>query len=165
MTGELARELCQRAGATAVIQSTIDASGTQFVLILIASNCKSGAQIAKAEAQAATKRDVLNQLAGTVKRLRQDLGEPEATLTTYDAPYGGLISSSLEALQPYGQGLRVRATRGDDAAVPFFQQAIAKAPMFAMAYAKLGIVTGAGLLRFCGFPPRLAERPFHAAFH
>ena len=142
ITGDLARELCQRAGAAAVIQGTIDASGTQFVITLAANNCKSGSEIAKAEGQAATKSDVLNQLAGTVKRLRQDLGEPAATLSAHDAPQGGVTSSSLEALQAYGQGLRVRVTRGDDAAVAFFQQAIARDPRFAMAYAKLAIVTG-----------------------
>ena len=142
VTGELARELCQRSGTAAVIEPTIDASGTQFVLTLVANNCKAGSQIAKAEGQAATKSDVLKQLAGVVKRLRQDLGEPAATLASHDAPQGGATSSSLEALQAYGQGLRVRATRGDDAAVAFFQQAITRDPRFAMAYAKLGIVTG-----------------------
>jgi tetratricopeptide (TPR) repeat protein len=45
-----------------------------------------------------------------------------------------------QALQAYSLGLRTMATKGDEAAIPFFQQATARDPNFAMAYARLATV-------------------------
>jgi len=77
-----------------------------------------------------------------VTSIRQRLGEPADSLSAYQVPLTEALTGSLEALQAYGQGLRSRAMRGDDSAIPFFRQAIALDPAFALAHAKLGVVTG-----------------------
>ena len=49
-------------------------------------------------------------------------------------------TTSLEALKMYGLANKTRATRGDEAAIPFFQKAVEIDPNFALAHAKLGVV-------------------------
>jgi tetratricopeptide (TPR) repeat protein len=75
----------------------------------------------------------------TVTALRKHLGESLASVAKYDVP-AEATTRSLEALKAYGLGLRARATKSDDASVPFFQQAIEKDPNFALAHAKLSVV-------------------------
>ena len=103
-------------------------------------NCQTGESIAKQQVQASSKEDVLTQLGVAVKALRQNLGESLASIQKYDVPVTEATTASLEALRAYGQGLRTRVTRGDDAAIPFFRQATERDASFALAYAKLGVV-------------------------
>jgi tetratricopeptide (TPR) repeat protein len=91
--------------------------------------------------QAKSKEEVLNQLGVAVKAIREGLGESLASIGKYDVPVTEATTTSLEALRAYGQGVRTRSTRGDEASIPFFKQAIEKDPGFALAYAKLGVVT------------------------
>ena len=142
VVGEVAREACQRAGAKATIEGSIAPLGSNFVITLGAHNCQTGESLAREQKQAATKEDVLNQLGAAVKGVRERLGESLASIGKYDVPVTDATTKSLEALRAYGQGVRARSTRGEEAAIPFFQQAIEKDPGFALAYAKLGVVSG-----------------------
>ena len=142
VTGDTAREVCQRAGAKATVEGSIAALGSNFVITLGVYNCQTGESITKQQVQAASKEDVLNQLGVAVRGLRQNLGESLASIQKYDVPVTEATTSSLDALRAYGQGLRTRTTRGDDAAIPFFKQATERDPSFALAYAKLGVVYG-----------------------
>ena len=142
VTGDVAREVCQRAGATATIEGEIAKAGTAFAITLEARDCESGATIAKETAQAPAKDAVLAATGSAVKALRQRLGEPSATRDTYNATVATAASASLDALGAYGLGVRTRAIRGDDAAIPLFRDAIRRDPSFALAYAKLGVVLG-----------------------
>jgi tetratricopeptide (TPR) repeat protein len=83
---------------------------------------------------------VLVALGGAITSLRKRLGESLASIQKYDVPVTEATTSSLEALRAYGMANKTRATKGDEAAAPFFQQAIDKDPNFALAYAKLGVV-------------------------
>jgi hypothetical protein len=112
------------------------------VIGLSVHNCQTGESLARQQVQAARKEDVINQLGVAVKALRQNLGESLASIQKYDVPVTEATTSSLDALKAYGQGLRARVTRGDGASMPFFREAIAKDPNFAIAYAKLGVVSG-----------------------
>ena len=141
VTGDTARELCQRAGAKATVEGSIAALGSDFVITLGVHNCQTGAVIAQQQAQASSKEDVLNQLGVAVKALRQHLGESLASIQKYDVPVTEATTKSLEALRAYGQGLRARVTKGDEASIPFFKQAIELDPSFAIAHAKLGVVS------------------------
>jgi tetratricopeptide (TPR) repeat protein len=142
VTGEVAREVCQRAGAKATIEGSIAPLGSNFVITLSAHNCQTGESLAREQKQASTKEDVLNQLGEAVTGVRERLGESLASIGKYDVPVTDATTRSLEALRAYGQGVRMRSTRGEEASIPFFMQAIEKDPQFALAYAKLGVVSG-----------------------
>jgi tetratricopeptide (TPR) repeat protein len=142
VTAEVAREVCQRAGARATVEGSIAQLGSNYVIGLSVHNCQTGESLARQQVQATRKEDVLGQLGVAVKALRQNLGESLASIQKYDVPVTEATTSSLDALKAYGQGLRARATRGDAISMPFFREAIAKDPKFAIAYAKLGVVSG-----------------------
>jgi tetratricopeptide (TPR) repeat protein/predicted Ser/Thr protein kinase len=141
LTSTLARDLCQRAGAKATVEGSIAPLGTAYVINIGVHNCETGASLAQAQVQAASKELVLTQVGAAVSELRKGLGESLASIQKYDVPVTEATTGSLEALKAYGQAGRARQTRGDDAAVPFYEQAIQLDPNFALAYAKLGVVS------------------------
>jgi tRNA A-37 threonylcarbamoyl transferase component Bud32/tetratricopeptide (TPR) repeat protein len=138
--GQVAREVCQRAGAKATFEGSIAALGTSYVLNLGVHNCETGAPLAQQQAQAASKEEVLKALGGAVTEIRKTLGESLASMQKYDVPVLDATTKSLEALRMYGLANRTRVTKGDEAAIPFFQKAIEIDPDFALAHAKLGVV-------------------------
>jgi tetratricopeptide (TPR) repeat protein/predicted Ser/Thr protein kinase len=135
-----AREACQRAGAKATIEGSIAPLGSAFVIALGVHNCETGAPLARQQTQAASKESVLEELGRAVTALRAGLGESLASIEKYDVPVADATTRSLDALRAYGQGIKTRASRGDEASIPFFKQAIDHDPEFALAYAKLGVV-------------------------
>src|SRR5688572_27024071 len=142
VVAETAREVCQRAGAKATIEGSIAPIGSNYVISLGVHNCQTGESLARQQVQAANKEEVLAKLGEAVLALRENLGESLASIQKYDVPVAEATTNSLEALKAYGQGLRVRATRSDEASIPLFRNAVEKDPNFALAYAKLGVVTG-----------------------
>ena len=140
LTTEVGRELCQRAGAKALLGGTIASLGTAYVLTLNAQDCVTGAVLAEEQVQADGKEGVLTALGGAVLQFRERLGESLASIQRYDAPVEQASTSSLEALKAYSQGTMVRRTQGDLASVPFFRRAIELDPDFALAHARLGTV-------------------------
>src|SRR5262245_61399066 len=139
VVGAVARELCQRAGARATVEGSIAPLGSSYVIALGVHYCQSGAASAQEQTKADSKEGVLKAVGTTVTSLRKRLGESLASIRKNDVP-AEATTSSLEALRAYGQGLKIRTTKSDDAAIPFFQQAIDKDPNFALAHAKLGVV-------------------------
>jgi tetratricopeptide (TPR) repeat protein/predicted Ser/Thr protein kinase len=142
VVGQVAREACQRAGAKATIEGSIAPLGSAFVISLGAHNCQTGAALAEQQTQAPNKESVLKELGLAVTALRGQIGESLATIQKYDVPVTDATTGSLDALRAYGAGTRTRATKGDEAAIPFFKQAVELDPNFAIAYAKLGVVYG-----------------------
>jgi tetratricopeptide (TPR) repeat protein/predicted Ser/Thr protein kinase len=141
VVGPVAREVCQRAGARASVEGSIAALGTSYVLTLGVHNCQTGESLAEQQVQASSKEDVIKQLGVAVTQLRSHLGESLASIQKYDVPVTEATTTSLEALRAYGQAVRARTTKGDAASVPFFKEALSRDPNFALAYAKLGVVT------------------------
>jgi tetratricopeptide (TPR) repeat protein/tRNA A-37 threonylcarbamoyl transferase component Bud32 len=139
VTGAVARELCQRAGARATVEGSIAPLGSSYVIALGVHDCQSGAAIAQEQTQADTKEGVLKAVGGAVTALRKHLGESLASVQKNDVP-AEATTASLEALQAYGLGVKTRVTKGDEASIPFFQQALERDPTFALAHAKLGVV-------------------------
>jgi tetratricopeptide (TPR) repeat protein/predicted Ser/Thr protein kinase len=138
MDENTAVDLCQRAGSKAVLAGSIASLGSQFVIGLRAVNCHTGESLAREEAQAARKEDVLKALDGAAVRLRSKLGESLSTVQKFDTPIEQATTASLEALNAYSLGMKARYEKGDSAGIPFFQQAIQLDPNFAMAYVRLG---------------------------
>ena len=62
LTPEIAREVCERTGAAAVLEGSITSFGSRYVLGLRAKNCRTGKIIDEEQVQAARKEDVLNVL-------------------------------------------------------------------------------------------------------
>jgi tetratricopeptide (TPR) repeat protein len=142
ITAEVGREVCQRAGARALLGGTVAMLGTSYVITLSAQDCVRGSVIAEEQGQAPSKEAVLGVMGEAVSRFREKLGESLASVQRYDAKIEEATTRSLEALKAYSQGLRTRRTTGDFDSVPFFRRAIDLDPEFALAYARLGTVYG-----------------------
>jgi len=133
LTPELARELCQREGSTAVLSGSIAQIGLQYSLIVKAVNCASGRTLASAEARAGDKEHVLDAVGKVATELREKLGESLGTVQKLDTPLPQATTASLDALKYYSLGLQ-KARVNDAAAIPFFKRAIELDPSFASAY-------------------------------
>src|SRR4030095_242630 len=75
LTFELAREICERTGSTAVLDGSIRHLGNKYVLGLRASNCLTGDVLDDEQVQAGQKEDVRAALSQTANKLRGRLGE------------------------------------------------------------------------------------------
>jgi tetratricopeptide (TPR) repeat protein len=140
ITAEVGREVCQRAGAKALLGGTIAMLGTAYVITLNAQDCVEGSVLAEEQTQAASKETVLAEMGVAVSKFREQLGESLASVQRYDAKIEEASTRSLEALKAYSQGIRMRRMSGDFDSVPFFRRAIELDPEFALAYARLGTV-------------------------
>ena len=143
LTPDVAREVCQRAGAKAVLNGSISSLGTHYVIGLNALNCHTGDTLDSEQVEADSRERVLKALGEAAIRIRKKLGESLASVEKYDMPLENVTTSSLEALQAYSLGYRALHINDDlAAAIPLFQRAISLDPKFAMAYARLGTSYG-----------------------
>src|SRR5208282_426304 len=140
VTNELARQICQRTQSAAVLEGSIAQIGNTYNLILNALNCASGETLATATAEAPDKDHVLGALGNAAEDIRRKLGESLASIQKFNTPIEEATTSSLEALKAYSLGTQARATQGEEPAAPFFKQAVALDPNFAIAIATLGQV-------------------------
>ena len=139
VTKDLAREICQRAGAKAVVAGSISQLGTNYVLGLDALSCSSGAILSATQSEATSKGQVLSALNRSAIELRGKLGESLPSLQKFNTPIEQATTASLEALKAYSLAHESAANGGDAQALPLYQRAIALDPQFAMAYASLGM--------------------------
>jgi eukaryotic-like serine/threonine-protein kinase len=137
----ISRELCQRVGAKAVVGGWIVRAGNEYGLNLIATNCATGAEIAKAEMVAADKDHVLSQLGNALSRLRRKLGESITSIQKFDTPTDQATTSSLAALKAFTSGEEKRTQGKEGESLPDYKLAVDLDPNFAMAYARLSAVT------------------------
>jgi len=140
VTNDVARQICQRTQSAAVLEGSIAQIGNTYNLILNALNCASGETLATANAEAPDKDHVLGALGNAAEDLRRKLGESLASIQKFNTPIEEATTASLEALKAYSLGTQARASQGEEPAAPFFKQAVALDPNFAIAYATLGQV-------------------------
>jgi eukaryotic-like serine/threonine-protein kinase len=139
LTGELAREVCQRTASAATIEGSVASLGSEYVLGLKAVNCHNGDLLANEQVTANSKEQVLKVLGEAAAKIRAKLGESLTSVQKYDAPAESVTTPSLEALQAYTLGVQALTVKNDaTAALPLFQRAVSLDPNFAMAYARLG---------------------------
>ena len=138
LTPEVAQEICERTGGTAVLEGSIASLGSQYVLWLRARNCSTGDILGQEQAQAGRKEEVLNALTRIAVQIRARLGESLATIREHSTPLEQATTPSLEALKAYSAARNAVFARGSAAAIPHLQRAIAIDPQFAMAHADLG---------------------------
>ena len=138
LTPDVARVVCVRTGGAAVLQGSIAALGSQYVLGLRATNCATGDILADEQAQASRKEDVLSTLSQIATRFRTRVGESLATIEKDSTPLEEATTPSLEALQAYSAGCKAGLPGSKVRALPLFQRAVAIDPEFALAHAHVG---------------------------
>jgi eukaryotic-like serine/threonine-protein kinase len=139
LTRDLAREVCQRSGGKAYLAGSIAALGTQYVIGLEALNCASGDVLAREQATAAGKEQVLPALGQAAAKLRNEVGESLSSVQKFDVPLRQATTNSLEALKAYTLGGKTLREKGAVESLPFSKRAIELDPNFAMAYSNVGI--------------------------
>ena len=142
LTRPLAREVCEREGAKAMLAGGISRLGTNYVLDLEAVNCRTGDSLAREQKEAGRREQVLRVLGQAAGSLREKLGESLASIQKFDRPPEEATTASLEALRAYGAAQEQRVKQGDLAAVPLYKKAVELDPDFALAHGRLGAIYG-----------------------
>lgn len=137
LTPALAREVCERNNAQAMLHGSIAKLGGRYLLIVEADSCVSGKEIAGYKAEANSKEEVLGALDTAAGRLRKQLGESAASLERFQTPIAQATTPSLDALRAYSQAFE-RFDQGDmKGAQSLLERAIAMDVNFASAYRSL----------------------------
>ena len=142
LTPAIAREICERTASAAVLDGSIASLGTQYVLGLRATDCRSGRVLAEEQVQAARKEDVLNALGQVAGRFRTRLGESLTTVEKYDTPLDEATTPSLEALKAFSLGNKKMIEGAVTMALPFYKRAVELDPNFAQAYLMMAVIYG-----------------------
>jgi serine/threonine protein kinase/tetratricopeptide (TPR) repeat protein len=139
ITKDVAKEICARQGIKAMIVGSIAGLGSHYVVTLEAINAQAGDAIAREQAEAENKEQVLKALGKAASQLREKLGESLGSIKKYDAPIEQATTSSLEALKAFTQGNDQRTAGNQAEAISFYKRAVELDPNFAMAYARLAV--------------------------
>ena len=142
VTSDVAREICLRENAKAMLTGSIASLGSHYVISLAAVNAQTGDSIATEQAESESKEQVLKSLDKAATSLRSKLGESLPSVQKYATPLEQATTSSLEALQAYSVGHNEHQHFGDDNAIPHLKKAVALDPNFAIAWAELGVASG-----------------------
>jgi eukaryotic-like serine/threonine-protein kinase len=138
LTPELAREVCERNSAKAMLSGAIVKLGNTYVITLDATDCISGEKLAALQAQADNQEQTLQSLGSIASEMRSKLGESLHSIQGFDVPIQQSTTPSFDALVAFSRGVRA----ADADAIPFYQRAIQLDPNFAMAYEDLGVAEG-----------------------
>jgi len=141
LTAQVAQEVAEREGATAVVTGEIAPLGGGFVLSARVLNASTGATLL-------AERETANDAAGLIaavdrlsRKLREGIGEPLRSIR------GGerleeVTTSSLEALRKYSQAERLADQARYEEARDLLEETLKLDSTFAMAWRKLGVVLG-----------------------
>ena len=140
LTRDVAREICQRQGLKALLAGSISNLGSHYVVTLEAVNARTGEAIAREQAEAESKEQVLASLGAAATRLREKLGESLASVQKFDAPIEQVTTSSLDALKAYSLGNEQRGRGNPIEAAALYKRAVELDPNFALAHAVLSVV-------------------------
>lgn len=138
ITREVGREICQRRGIKALLVGTIASLGRNYVITLEAINSQSGEAIARQQAEAEGKEQVLKALGRASTEMREHLGESLASIRKFNVPIEQATTASLEAFKNYVVGVELWRKGQYDQSVPMLKRAIELDSEFALAYAQLG---------------------------
>jgi len=135
-----AREVCERIGATALLEGSIASLGQQYVLGLRATHCDTGDLLDVEQATATGKEQVLDALSQMASRFRHGVGESSTTRQMHDKPLEEATTSSLDALRAYSLGVRATLSGSFVMGATFLRRAIELDPEFALAHAQVTLV-------------------------
>jgi eukaryotic-like serine/threonine-protein kinase len=142
MTHAVAADVCQRLGLQAVLEGSVSAVGRETIVALVATDCHTGATIAREQVEVERKEDVLRALGQLTSTIRQSLGESGASLARNNVPIEEATTPSLEALKAYTEAAALRAAGAEVRAVKALERAIAIDPEFALAHTTLSSIYG-----------------------
>jgi eukaryotic-like serine/threonine-protein kinase len=137
VSGDLAREVCERTGSAALIDGSISALGKQYVLGFKATDCRTGVAIHQQQVQVERKEDVIHAITEVGAKFRTAAGESLTSVKRYSRPLEEAATPSLDALKAYSLARRVVEAEGHMKALPLFQRAVEIDPEFASAHAWL----------------------------
>jgi DNA-binding winged helix-turn-helix (wHTH) protein/tetratricopeptide (TPR) repeat protein len=155
---DVARQVCQRTGSTAMLMGSISSLGSHYPMALRAENCDTGDLLAIVQGEAENREQVVRVLNKMASSMRGKLGESLASIQKYDAPISQVSTPSLEALQAYSLGISTQQSQGEEAAIPLYRRAVELDTNFAMAYSRLGVAY------LDLYQPTLAAEYFEKAF-
>jgi serine/threonine protein kinase len=138
ITVDVGREICQRTGSKALLRGAISSLGKVYLISLSAVACSTGEPLAQEQSEAASKEDVLKALGQASSNLRTKLGESLPSVQQFETP-SEATTTSLEALNNYSMGLKIRSEKGNAPSIPFLKRAIELDPNFPMAYTALAV--------------------------
>jgi serine/threonine protein kinase/tetratricopeptide (TPR) repeat protein len=139
LSTDVAREICLREGAKAMLTGSISSLGSHYVIDVRAVNAQTGDSLAREQIEAESKEQVLKGLDRAASSIRRKLGESLGSVQKFAMPLEQATTSSLEALQAFTQGQAEHQKIADDKAIPHLKRAVELDPNFAMAYATLGV--------------------------
>ena len=142
MAHNVAQELCQRLGLQAMLEGSVSAVGSATVVALAATDCTTGATIARQQVDVERKEDVLRAMGTITADVREALGESRDSLARHNVPIEEATTPSMDALKAYTEGIQRRAAGRETDAIPFFERAIALDSRFALAYTTLSSLYG-----------------------
>jgi serine/threonine protein kinase/tetratricopeptide (TPR) repeat protein len=142
MTHDVAEEVCQRLGLSAMLEGSVAAVGSATVVALVATDCSSGATVARQQIEVGRKEEVLGAVGRVTAEIRKSLGESGTSLARHNVPIEEATTPSLEALKAYTEGTARRAAGSEMDAIPFLERAIALDPRFALAHTTLSAIYG-----------------------
>ena len=137
LTPDLARDVCLRTHSRAIVTASIANVGNDYHIILKVEDCHSGKSMAKVDAETSDRNQIVHTLGMAGQQLRRDLGEPEESLSRFNTPLENDTSSSLEALQAYQEGMRLRFEKGNAEAIPELKRAVQLDPNLMAAHLNL----------------------------
>ena len=140
LTTPLAREVCQRIGAQAVLSAVIAHFGQKYLVTLTASDCVSGQDLVQTKAVAIGRDNILEAIDSVAAQMRRRLGEPLKSLQRFDKPLLAKATGSLDALKVYSAAHELGMQGKFQESIPLFQRAIELDPRFAIAYGDLSTV-------------------------
>jgi tetratricopeptide (TPR) repeat protein/predicted Ser/Thr protein kinase len=141
VTSDVAREICLREGVKAMMLGSISSLGSHYVITLEAVNAQNGDSLAREQAEADSKEQVLKSLDHAASSLREKLGESIGSVQKFDTPLEAATTSSLDALKEFSLGEAAHGQFNDEAAIPHLKRAVELDPNFAMALATLGVAS------------------------
>jgi DNA-binding winged helix-turn-helix (wHTH) protein/tetratricopeptide (TPR) repeat protein len=147
ITNEIAHDICMREAEKAILGGSITSLGRSYAIELKATNCHTGATLARQEGVASDKEHVLAVLAKAAQGMRAKLGESLTSIEKLSAPELQVTTGSLEAFQSFTTGQQLFMEGRFASAIPFLEQATRLDPNLAMAYKFLSsavLNTGAG---------------------
>jgi len=140
LTKEVAHEICLREGISTMLVGSIANFGTHYVITLEVINAQSEDALARAQAEAGSKEQILKSLEQAATSLQEKLGDTASSLQKLPTPLEAATTSSLDALREFSLGHAALAKFDQQGSLPHYQRAVELDPNFAMAWAELATV-------------------------
>lgn len=136
---ELARQMAEREGMSAVIGGTINGAGGRYLLSASVVTPASGEALTSQRETAKDSSDIIPAIDRLSRKLRERIGESLRDIGS-SPPLERVTTDDLEALRKFSQGIRISHSTGPSPqSFAFFEEAVAIDTAFASAWRAIGI--------------------------